>query len=87
MYPPKIPLKDDLPLAVHIDDTAEGDNIPCHTPATTPIHWCDIAEALFQQYHDLGILEKVGLDIKTKWCHGGFWTRKGDGVFWWISRI
>ena len=67
------------PLAVHIDESAEGDNTACHTPATTPIHWYDTAEELLQQFRNLGILEKVGLNVKTKWCHHGFWTRKGDG--------
>ena len=75
-----MPFMDGPPLAVHISETAEGDNTACHTPATTPIHWYNIAEDILHRYCDLGFLERVGLNVKTNWCHRGFWTRKGDGT-------
>ena len=75
----RMPFMAGPPLAVHVDKSAESDNTACHTPATTPIHWYETAELRLQQFCDLGIIEKVGLDEKTEWCHRGFWTRKADG--------
>ena len=75
----RMPFMDGPPLAVHINESADGDNTACHTPAMTPIHWHDTAEERLAQYVDLGIIEKVDLNVETKWCHRGFWTRKADG--------
>ena len=75
----KLPLMDGPPLEVHINESAEGDNTACHTPAMTPLHWYDDAKRILNDFCNLGIIEKVGLDEETKWCHRGFWTRKADG--------
>ena len=46
----RMPFMDGPPLAVHVNDSAVSDNTACHTPATTPIHWYDIAEERLQQF-------------------------------------
>ena len=67
------------PLAVHINDSADGDNTAFHTPAVTPIHWWEQVEKQLEDYCNLGFIEKVEPNSPSKWCHRGFWTRKADG--------
>ena len=75
----RMPFMDGPPLAVHIDDSADGDNTAFHTPAVTPIHWWNQVEQQLQDYCNLGFIEKVEPNSPSKWCHRGFWTRKADG--------
>ena len=63
-----LPMMTGPPIKIHIDPTAIP--VAVHTPALTPIHWCD------------EIKEQLDTDVRlgvTTWCHRAIWTRKPDG--------
>ena len=74
----KLPLmKGSPPLKLHIDHAAPP--IAVHVPAQVPLHWQLPVKAGLDRDCRLGVLERVPLNIPTKWQHRMVVVAKHDG--------
>lgn len=72
-----LPMMSGPPIRIHIDPGAPP--IAVHTPAPIPIHWREAVKQQLDEDVRLGVIEKVGPNTPSTWCHRAIWIRKADG--------
>ena len=75
----QLPFMDGPPMEVHLKPGAEDEHTAVYTPAVVPIYWQEPVESELKKDVQMGVIEKVGLNTPTPWCHRAFWRRKADG--------